>query len=420
MNAQTDSLGTVVAPIPPQQAQPKPTGLPGDPVPRVMPQNEEAEQALLGALMLDNKVYGRFSEFLRPEHFFVPVHGRIYEAAATLIERGQVATPVTLKAYFQADADLAHLGGGEYLSDLMGAVVTVRSAEDFAHSTIDLYLRRQLISLADEIVCEAQKFTTDTTATKLLEQHEGRLFALAETGTISIGRTLTFSQSMKLAIARAESAWQGTGVAGVSTGFREIDQKLGGLHPSDLIILAGRPSMGKTALATNMAFNAARNGPVLFFSLEMSAEQLATRILADRTGISSERIRKGDINQHEFHRLCDAQKELDALPLFIDDTPALSINAMRARARRMHRQYGLKLIVVDYLQLLSGSAAGAQTIGSTRFPRSRAGSKPSPRNSTCRCWRCRSFRARSRSAPTNGPSFPICASPVRSSRTPMS
>jgi replicative DNA helicase len=358
-----DSFGTVVTPFPPQAARKQDA-------PRQLPQNEEAEQALLGAILLDNKAHERVSEFLRPEHFFVPVHGRIYEAAETLIERGQIASPVTLKAYFQSDADLAHLGGGEYLADLVGAVVTIRSSEDFGRQLHDLYLRRQLIALGEEVVTEAEKHVVETNAMDQIESAEKRLYDLATTGDIT-GGFQSFSTALKASIERAEAAWQRTShVSGVTTGLRDLDMKLGGLQPSDLVILAGRPSMGKTALATNLAFSAAtafRNsngtdGAVVgFFSLEMSAEQLATRILAEASEIPSEKIRKGDIRDTEFRRLVDATQRLSAAPLFIDDTPALTIAALRTRARRLQRQSGLGMIVVDYLQLLRGSAKHAES-----------------------------------------------------------
>lgn len=356
----TDSFGTVI----PFQHGSAPAA------PRyVLPQDEQAEQALLGALLQDNRILEKFGEFLRPTHFAVPVHGRIYEAVTKLIDRGQQANAVSLKAYFQADTDLAHLGGGEYLADLLGAVVTVRSAPDFAAQIRDCYLRRELITHSDETICEAQTHEIETSATSLIEAAEARLFKLAEEASGAENRTISLFGAAKLSLASAEAAWKRDGaLVGVTMGLRDMDHLLGGLRAPDLVILAGRPSQGKTALATNIALAAAsayrrssgKDGAAVgFFSLEMSAEQLATRIMAEGAEVASNLILKGDIQESQFRRVAAATYRLEDIPLMIDDTPALSISQVRARARRLKRQFGLGLIVVDYLQLLRASSKQA-------------------------------------------------------------
>jgi replicative DNA helicase len=349
----------VVTPFHPPQAKQ------AAPATRQLPQNEEAEQSLLGALLLDNKAHERVSEFLKPEHFFVPVHGRIFESATKLIERGQIASPVTLKQYFQSDDDLAHLGGGEYLADLVASVVSIRSAEDFGKVIYELHLRRQLIALGEEVSGTAEKNDVDVNATDQIEAAEKKLFDLAVAGDFT-GGFQSFVTALTASITRAQIAYASDGsITGVTTGLTDLNKKLGGLQPSDLLILAGRPSMGKTSLATNIAFAAAKtfhesNGKhgaiVGFYSLEMSAEQLATRILSEVSEVPSEKIRKGEVRPEEFKRFVEASQKLAAMPLYIDDTPALSIAALRTRSRRLQRQHGLGLIVVDYLQLLRGSA----------------------------------------------------------------
>jgi replicative DNA helicase len=338
---------------------------------RVVPHNYEAEQALLGAILVSNTAYDRVSDFLLAEHFAHPVHGRIYAAAAKLIERGQLANPVTLKSYFEADGELSEIGGQQYLVQLAANAVTVINAEAYGRTIHDLYLRRQLIALGEDVVNEAYSANPDSPALSQIETAEQRLFDLATTGTIE-GGFRPFARSLAAAVEMAELAYQREGrLSGVPTGLKDLDTLLGGLHASDLIILAGRPSMGKTALATNIAYHAALShravaeqgvrrtvdGAVVgFFSLEMSAEQLATRILAEEAGLSSDKIRRGDVGAEGFHRLVEAAQELSHLPLFIDDTPALTVSALRTRARRLMRTHGLGLIVVDYLQLLRPTA----------------------------------------------------------------
>jgi replicative DNA helicase len=341
-----------------------------DPQPlRAPPYNTEAEQALLGALLISNVAHGRVSEFLQAEHFGNAVHGRIYAAIGKLIERGQIANPVTLKSLFDQDGALADIGGAQYLVRLAESAVTIINTEDYGRHIHDLYLRRQLIAVGEDVVNDAFRQDLDDPASGQIERAEQKLFDLATAGQTETGFQ-AFRDALKKAIDQAQLAYKREGrIVGVGTGFHDLDDKLGGLHQSDLVILAGRPSMGKTALATNIAFNAAKaykrspdgrptgeDGAVVgFFSLEMSAEQLAARLLAEESGVSSDRIRRGSVNQANFDRFVQASHRLETLPLFIDDTPALSVSSLRSRARRLKRQQGLGLIVVDYLQLLRPS-----------------------------------------------------------------
>ena len=338
---------------------------------RSLPHNDEAEQALLGALLVNNEKIHIVSGFLLAEHFYQPIHGRIYEAVLKLVERGQMANPVTLKHFFENDDALTDIGGAQYLARLAGSTVTIINAEDYARTVHDLALRRSLISLGEEVVNDAFDYKIDVPATDQIETAEQRLFNLAEAGQAE-GGFRPLSDSLTGAITMMEGAYKGdSGVSGISTGLSALDDLLGGLHPSDLLILAGRPSMGKTALATNIAFQAALNyrvepdengedkrvdGAVVgFFSLEMSAEQLASRLLSEETGISSHRLRRGDISKDDFHKVVEASRRLAKAPFFIDDTPALSVAALRTRARRLLRTQKLSLIVVDYLQLVRPS-----------------------------------------------------------------
>jgi replicative DNA helicase len=341
---------------------------------RTVPVNYEAEQALLGAILANNRVFDRVNEFLRPEHFADPLHGRVYEAAGTLIQRGQIANFLTLRNIFDQDPGLTEAGGAKYLARLENAVVTIINADDYGRVIHDLFLRRQLIDLGETVVNEAFAYSLDISAIEQIEEAEQKLFFLAETGNTE-GGLKPLTGALGSAISIAEQAYKrDSHVTGVTTGLADLDRKLGGLHGSDLVILAGRPSMGKTALATNIAFNAAEayreevgetgkaevkeGAKVAFFSLEMSAEQLATRILAERTGISSDRIRRGEVREEDFPRFVQAAQDLSRLPFFIDDTPGITVPALRTRARRLMRQHGLGLIVVDYLQLIRPTAGG--------------------------------------------------------------
>lgn len=332
---------------------------------RSAPHNLEAEQDLLGAILVNNEAASKVSGFLLPHHFTEDVHSRIYEAATTLIERGEIADPVTLKSYFDNDSALADIGGSQYLARLAASATTIINAEDYGRLIYDLAMRRELIILGEEIVNTAYDSDLEETSQSQIEEAEKKLFSLAENGAHE-GALIPVRVAIGEALQSIEEAFQRDGnLVGVTTGLRDMDAKLGGLHDSDLLILAGRPSMGKTSLATNIAYNAAKafhssggkEGAVVgFFSLEMSAEQLVGRILAEATEISSEKLRRGDLTDDEFaNKLVPQSALMSELPLYIDDTPALSIAALRTRARRLKRSHGLGMIVVDYLQLMKGS-----------------------------------------------------------------
>ncbi len=293
-----------------------------------------------------------------------------------LVERGQIANPVTLKNFFDQDTALAEIGGAQYLARLAANVVTIINAEDYGRTIYDLHLRRQLIAIGEDMVNNAYAYEFEREGAQQIEAAEQRLFDLATTGQVE-GGFRPFDRALAEAISMAEAAFKRSGrTTGISTGFVDLDKLLGGLHPSDLVVLAGRPSMGKTAVATNIGFNAARSfrpltapdgrigaedgARVGFFSLEMSAEQLATRILSEESRVPSNNIRKGEVSHEDFDRFIEASQRLAAAPLFIDDTPALSIAALRTRARRQQRQHGLDLIIIDYLQLVRGSGDGRQ------------------------------------------------------------
>jgi replicative DNA helicase len=339
---------------------------------RIPPYNTDAEQALLGAMLINNAAYFRVSEFLQAGHFGNAVHGRIFAAIGKLIDRGQVANPVTLKNLFDQDGALTEIGGAQYLARLANSAVTIINSEDYGRAIYDLYLRRELITLGEDVVNDAFRQDLDDPANDQIERAERKLFDLATSGQTE-GGFRGFSGALTDAISSAEAAFKRSGkTVGVATGFIDLDKKLGGLHPSDLVVLAGRTAMGKTAFATNIALNAAKaykpartpdgrviteDGAVVgFFSLEMSAEQLATRILAEESGVSSDRIRRGEVSRDDFDRFVRASQQLAALRLFIDDTPALTVSALRTRSRRLMRQQGLGLIIVDYLQLLRPSS----------------------------------------------------------------
>ncbi|MBL6855551.1 MAG: replicative DNA helicase [Rhodobacteraceae bacterium] len=332
------------------------------------PHNIEAEQALLGALLINNDVYDRVANILNETHFFDPVHGKIFEVAASRIKNNSLASPVTLKAFLEDDPGLAELGGNAYLVRLAGASVSVFASKDYAELIRELATRRSLIDIGNEISGKAGTIDIENDPKEQIINAEQKLYELAETGQKGSGFK-SFLKAIKEAVDVANSAYQREGgMVGPSTGFNDLDKKLGGLHQSDLLILAGRPSMGKTALATNIAFNIAKKyskgtlqdgsegaidgGVVGFYSLEMSAEQLAARILSEVSEVPSDQIRRGDMTEKEFRRFVEAAKSLEACPLFIDDTPALPITQLAARARRLKRTNGLDVLIVDYLQLV--------------------------------------------------------------------
>ena len=334
---------------------------------RLPPASLEAEQALLGALLANNKAYERVSEFLAPEHFADAVHGRIYEAIARRIEAGQLADPVTLRTEFEHSGLLDEVGGTAYLGQLLTAMVGIINAGDYGRIIHDTWIRRQLIDIGEITVNRAFGAEAELDGAGQIEAAEQSLFDLATRGG-NEGRAMDFEKALTLAIESAARAFERDGkVSGLTTGLADLDAKTGGLHPSDLLILAGRPGMGKTALATKIGFGAAqallaqarRDNPnaeatqaVVIFSLEMSAEQLATRLLAEEARIASDRIRRGEIGQKDFDNFVAVSRRISRLPLIIDDTPAVTLSALRTRCRRLKRTRGLALIIIDYLQLM--------------------------------------------------------------------
>jgi replicative DNA helicase len=339
----------------------------------VMPHSIEAEQQLLGAILTNNDVFDRIASIIRKEHFYDPVHARIYDVAAQRISRNALASPVTLKTFLEDDEGLKELGGPAYLARLAGAAISAFAARDYAQMIYDLAIRRELIRLGRDISAKAAKVEVTSEPKEQIVEAEQQLYKLAEQGTSESGFQ-SFLRAVTDAVMQANAAYQRDGgLAGISTGLVDLDKKLGGLHKSDLLILAGRPSMGKTALATNIAFNIAKSykkgrlpdgsegavngGVVGFFSLEMSAEQLAARILSEASEVPSEQIRRGDMTEGEFRRFVEAAKQLESCPLFIDDTAALPISQLAARARRLKRTHGLDALFVDYLQLVRPATA---------------------------------------------------------------
>ncbi|MDF1619998.1 replicative DNA helicase [Pseudothioclava nitratireducens] len=339
-----------------------------------LPHNIEAEQQLLGAILTNNDIYDRVAAIMKPEHFFEPVHQRIYEVAIARIQKNALASPVTLKAFLEDDEGLKELGGPAYLARLAGAAISAYAARDYAQMIYELAVRRELIRLGGDISARAKSIDVQDDPKEQITAAEQKLYNLAEQGQADKG-FVSFLKAVTEAVQSANAAYKRDGgLAGVSTGLRDLDKKLGGLHPSDLLILAGRPSMGKTSLATNIAFNIAKaykrgirhdgvegaieGGVVGFFSLEMSAEQLAARILSEASEVPSEQIRRGDMTEAEFRRFVEAAKALETCPLYIDDTPALPISQVAARCRRLKRTHGLDVVIVDYLQLLRGTGKG--------------------------------------------------------------
>ncbi|WP_427966398.1 replicative DNA helicase [Altererythrobacter sp.] len=336
---------------------------------RTLPSNIEAEAAFLGAALIDNRVLEELRTPIRAEHFFEPLHQRIFDRIIKLVDRNATASPVTLKPYFEADESLKALGGTTYLAQLTADGAGLLAAGELAAQIYDLALLRELVSVGRGLVEGALDTSEDVAPMDKIAQAEADLFKVAE-GATTGSEASSFKDAALTAIKMAEAAMNsGGGLSGKTTGLATIDRKTSGLHNSDLVILAGRPGMGKTSLATNIAFNCAeeylnwqRDGgefnygaPVAFFSLEMSADQLATRILAEQAEISSEALRSGKMSRDDFQKLSFASQRLAELPLYIDDTPALTIAALRTRARRLKRRHDIGLIVVDYLQLLQGS-----------------------------------------------------------------
>ena len=348
--------------------------------PESVPHSIEAEQQLLGALLTNNDVYDKIASIITPKHFYDPVHAVIFGTAAARIAKNNLASPVTLKAFFEDDDGLKELGGPAYLARLAGAAISAFAVRDYAQLIYDLAIRRDLIALGQEISAKAARVDVASEPKEQIVEAEQQLYKLAEQGQTESGFQ-SFLKAVTDAVNVANAAYQREGgLAGIATDLMDMDKMLGGLHKSDLLILAGRPSMGKTSLATNIAYNVAKaykrgklqdgsegavdGGVVGFFSLEMSAEQLAGRILAEASEISSHKIRQGDMDETEFRRFVDAAKELEACPLFIDDTAAIPIAQLAARARRLKRTHGLDLLIIDYLQLVRGTSENrVQEIG---------------------------------------------------------
>ena len=340
------------------------------------PNNLSAEAAVLGAILFDNNVYQYIADILTAADFYAPAHQELYSVAAGMIQTGRVADGVTLREYFEQKDKLAEIGGARYLVELLDAAAFGPEVKDYARIIRDLAIRRELINVAGNIQSTALRPEPEDTGAVLINKAERALFDLAERGSAERGFA-SFSEALAESIKTAEAAFKRGGkIAGIPTGLRDLDAQLGGFHRSDLLVLAGRPSMGKTSLATNIAYNAAAayrsekqedgsnktldGAVVAFFSLEMSNEQLATRILSERTGINAHRIRQGDLTKADFEQLVEATAELQNLPLYIDDTGGISISELTARARRLQRSVGLDMIVIDYLQLITVSGSGGQ------------------------------------------------------------
>ncbi|WP_439605144.1 replicative DNA helicase, partial [Shinella sp.] len=338
---------------------------------REAPNNVEAEQALLGAILVNNDAYYRVSDFLKPMHFNEPLHRKIYELAGDTIRMGKIATTITLKTHLPADGKVGDLTIPQYLARLAAEAVTIINAEDYGRAIYDLALRRSLITIGEDMVNIAYDAPLDMPPQNQIEDAERRLFELAETGRYD-GGFQSFNDAVALAIDMAGAAFERDGsLSGISTGIHSLDGRMGGLQRSDLIVLAGRPGMGKTSLATNIAYNIAasyepevqadgsfkaKNGGVVgFYSLEMSSEQLATRIISEQTEVSSSKIRRGDISEADFEKLVACSQMMQKVPLYIDQTGGISIAQLSARARRLKRQRGLDCLVVDYIQLMTGS-----------------------------------------------------------------
>jgi replicative DNA helicase len=325
-----------------------------------LPNNIEAEQAVIGSILVSNDIFDEISTIISSINFYDPMHQKIYEAIESLIYKGMLANPITLKNYFEDEKD--DLNVPEYLVKITKFSTSVRQAIEYSKIIYDMFVRRELIKISEQTIDSAKLNELDTNGQNIIENSERLLFDLAEKGSFN-SSLIKFDEAMKQTIEMASAAYKNEeGIVGVPTGLRDLDDKLGGLHQSDLIIIAGRPSMGKTSLATNIAFNAAqklqdsgKKSSIAFFSLEMSSEQLSTRIISEQARISSNDIRRGRISDEQFDKFLETSKNIAELPLYIDETPAISIAAMSNRARRIKRLFGLDMIVVDYIQLMRGT-----------------------------------------------------------------
>ncbi len=327
-----------------------------------LPNNIEAEQSVIGSILLSNEIFDDVNLIISSKNFYDPVHKKIFEALEKLIYGGLLANPITLKNYFEKEKD--ELNIPEYLVKITKFSTSSRQALEYSKLIFDLYVKRELIKISGEVIDQAKLNDLGTDGQKIIENYEKSLFDLAEKGSFS-SSLIKFDEAMRQTIEMASNAYKNEeGIVGVPTGLKDLDDRLGGLHKSDLIIIAGRPSMGKTALATNIAFNAAKkiqeNGEkssIAFFSLEMSSEQLSTRILAEQSRIKSNDIRRGKISEEQFDKFIETSKDISELPLYIDETPAITIAALSNRARRIKRLYGLDMVVIDYIQLMRASNA---------------------------------------------------------------
>ena len=325
-----------------------------------LPNNIEAEQAVIGSILVNNEIFDEINTIISGTNFYDPMHQKIFDAVDNLIYKGMLANPITLKNYFEDEKD--DLNVPEYLVKITKFSTSVRQAIEYSKIVYDMFVRRELVKISEQTMDSAKLSELDTTGQNIIENTEKSLFDLAEKGSFN-SNLVKFDSAMKETIEMASAAYKNEeGIVGVPTGLRDLDDKLGGLHQSDLIIIAGRPSMGKTSLATNIAFNAAqklqgsgKKSSIAFFSLEMSSEQLSTRIISEQARISSNDIRRGRISDEQFDKFLETSKNIADLPLFIDETPAISIAAMSNRARRIKRQHGLDMIVVDYIQLMKGT-----------------------------------------------------------------
>jgi len=330
-----------------------------------LPSNIEAERAVIASILVSNDIYDEISPILDSQKFFDPIHSKLYETIANLIHKGLLANPITLKNHFENNEGLKELGGQEYLIKITKFSTSVKQAIEYANIVQEMHVRRELIKISQSMLDEAStKNDISNTGDEIIQNAERSLFDLAERGHFNQS-FMKFENALKQTIEMAKSAYQNDeGIVGVPTGLTELDSRLGGLHKQDLVIIAGRPSMGKTALATNIAFYAAKNiekkghkSTVAFFSLEMSSEQLSTRILSEQSRIKSNDIRRGKVSEKEFEKFIETSKNIYELPLYIDETPAITIAAISNRSRRIKRLFGLELIIVDYIQLMRSSGS---------------------------------------------------------------
>ena len=325
-----------------------------------LPNNIEAEQSVIGSILVLNEIFDEINMIITSKNFYDPMHQKIFSAIEKLIYSGMLANPITLKNYFENEKD--ELNIPDYLVKITKFSTAKRQTTEYSKLIYDLFVKRELIKISENIIDTAKLNDLDHDGQSIIENFEKSLFDLAEKGSFS-SSLVKFDEAMRMTIEMASNAYKNDeGIVGVPTGLTDLDDRLGGLHKSDLLIIAGRPSMGKTALATNIAFNAAkkiqedgRKSTIAFFSLEMSSEQLSTRILAEQSRIKSNDIRRGRISEEQFDKFIETSKNISELPLYIDETPAISIAALSNRARRIKRLYGLDMVVVDYIQLMKAS-----------------------------------------------------------------